>query len=85
MIIVMMSIGVQSYSNAYFGEGAQPILLNNVECSSSEPQLIDCSYDSNTTDCSHSEDAGVMCQLCKLIENIFFLSIRTHNHVGIAH
>ena len=50
-----------AFSNAYFGQGIIPILLDDVSCSGSETQLISCSYDSNTADCSHSDDAGVRC------------------------
>jgi len=51
-----------AYGNAAFGQAALPILLDDLACSGSELQLIYCSYDSITTDCSHSEDAGVRCQ-----------------------
>ena len=36
--------------------------MDNVGCRGTESRLIDCSYDSGTTDCSHREDAGVTCQ-----------------------
>ena len=65
-----MFIGAQSYSSAYFGEGAGPILLNNVTCSTSEGKLVNCSYESDTAACGHSQDASVMCQLCKLMKTI---------------
>ena len=55
-------IDATAFSNAYFGQGSLPILLDDVSCLGSESQLLDCSYDSNTGDCSHSEDAGVSCQ-----------------------
>ena len=44
-----------------FGYGSGPIWLDNVECTGTEGQLIDCPYDSITNDCSHREDAGVVC------------------------
>jgi receptor-type tyrosine-protein phosphatase Q len=50
------------FYSAYFGQGIVPIKLDDVACTGSESQLISCSYDSNTGDCSHSEDAGVRCQ-----------------------
>jgi hypothetical protein len=50
------------FTQAYFGQGIVPILLDDVSCTGSESQLLSCSYDSNTGDCSHSEDAGVRCQ-----------------------
>lgn len=49
-----------AYSNAYFGQGIIPIILDNVGCSGSEERLIDCYY-SSQIDCSHSDDAGVRC------------------------
>lgn len=52
--------GATAYSNAYFGQGIIPIILDNVGCSGSEARLIDCYYSSHI-DCSHSDDAGVRC------------------------
>ena len=47
-----------------FGQGSTlPVVLDDVSCSGTESRLIDCTYDSNTADCSHSDDAGVRCQL----------------------
>ena len=53
-----------SYSNAYFGQGSGPILLDNVACSGSESTLASCSHlgVGVTRSCSHLEDAGVKCR-----------------------
>ena len=51
-----------AFSNSHFGSGAGNIFLDDVRCTGSESHLINCTYDSVTTDCSHSEDAGVRCQ-----------------------
>ena len=58
-------IGVQYYTSAHYGQGSGPILLDDVACSGLEVRLADCLYESNTMDCSHSEDVGIMCQPCE--------------------
>ena len=50
-----------AFSNAHFGLGTVPILLDDVACTVYESRLINCPYDSNTADCTHSRDAGVRC------------------------
>ena len=50
-----------AYSNAFYGQGTGPILMDNVACTGSESGLINCNFDNHTGDCSHSEDAGVRC------------------------
>jgi deleted-in-malignant-brain-tumors protein 1 len=46
-----------------YGPGAvtSPVHLKNVQCSGTEEQLADCTFDHNPFDCSHSEDVGVKC------------------------
>ena len=51
---------------AGFGWGSGPIHLDDVACTGSEAVLINCPYDSITTDCSHFEDAGVRCSLIRM-------------------
>ena len=48
-------------SNAHFGVGSGPILLDNLGCSGEEDSLLDCPRSENS--CFHSEDAGVICPL----------------------
>ena len=50
-----------AYSNAHYGQGTGPILLDNLACIGTEYNLTSCSYDSDTSDCGHYEDAGVHC------------------------
>ena len=50
-----------AFTSANFGQGYYPILLDDVACTVYESRLIDCPYDSNTADCTHSRDAGVRC------------------------
>ena len=65
MLRCFFSVYVQSdataFTNANFGQGTLPILLDDVACTATQPRLVDCSYDSNTADCTHSRDAGVRC------------------------
>ena len=56
------NLGAVAYSQAYFGEGDGPILLDNVQCVNSEPTLIQCSHVTQHN-CGHSEDAGVRCTM----------------------
>ena len=66
-LCIIFQTDATAYSSAYFGQGIIPILLDDVGCSGSEVRLIDCPYDSVTSDCSHSEDAGVRCTTGQLI------------------
>jgi len=68
--MIMSTAGSTAYSKASFGEGSGTIYLDNVICTGSESRLIDCSYDSDTSDCGHHEDAGVRCVPCKSIGTV---------------
>ena len=57
------SLDGQATYNAYFGQGTGAVALEQVACTGSETSLLSCQ--SNTifqTGCSHSDDAGVICQ-----------------------
>ena len=47
---------------AYFGEGSGPIHLSQAQCQVDVSRLIDCTINGGINDCSHSQDAGVICQ-----------------------
>ena len=61
-----MHADATAFSNANFGQGTVPILLDDVACTATISRLVDCPYDSNTADCTHSQDAGVRCISCEL-------------------
>ena len=57
------SAGGIPYSNAYFGAGTGPIYLDDVACTPTSSQLLECSSRPILThNCLHSADAGVGCE-----------------------
>ncbi|NXN10699.1 NETR protein, partial [Indicator maculatus] len=47
---------------AYFGRGHDPIWLDELQCTGSEPSLFSCqARDWGHNNCVHGEDAGVVC------------------------
>ena len=52
-----------AFSNAHFGAGTGPIYLDDVQCTSSASQLLECSSNPILShNCLHSADAGVGCE-----------------------
>ncbi|KAM6965862.1 uncharacterized protein LKV04_018358 [Tautogolabrus adspersus] len=55
---------VSAPGSALFGEGTDPILLDDVACSGSERSLTDClAKEKRGHNCNHNEDAGVICSV----------------------
>ena len=55
---------VTARDNAYYGEGGSQILLQYLNCTGSELTLDDCSHNGwGIENCSHSEDAGIQCDV----------------------
>ncbi|XP_072549826.1 uncharacterized protein [Salminus brasiliensis] len=53
---------VSAPQSAHFGQGSDPILLDDVGCSGSESRLTSCSHKGlRLHNCGHGEDAGVVC------------------------
>ncbi|CAM9723278.1 unnamed protein product [Lampetra fluviatilis] len=53
---------VEAPEKARFGRGSGPILMDGVHCSGSESYLSHCLFNGwNSHDCSHEEDASVIC------------------------
>ena len=63
-----------AYRNAHFGQDTSIIIaLDDVACTTAQSRLIDCTYDSNTADCSHTDDAGVACVARELTYKFFLM------------
>ena len=56
----MLLLAGTARGSAYFGEGTGSILIDDVQCTGSEYNLMSCSYTSSHN-CGHHEDAGVTC------------------------
>jgi len=62
IIFYIASTAGTAFSNAFFGPGTGPIFLDDVQCSSSSSQLLECSSRPILShNCLHSDDAGVRC------------------------
>ena len=64
--VVCRSLGFRdaftATKDAYFGEGSGEVWLDNVECDGTETRLQECTHRGwGKDDCSHNEDAGVIC------------------------
>ena len=57
----LFSAAAVAYTNARYGQGTGPILMDDVACTGLEAGLINCTFDNHTGDCRHSEDAAVRC------------------------
>ena len=56
--------GGSAVGGAYFGAGvALGIAMDDVNCTGTERGLGQCWFDKDTSDCGHSEDVGVVCEL----------------------
>ena len=55
-------VGAMAVSRARFGQGVDPIWLDNVNCNGSEPNIDSCRHNAwGSHNCRHSEDVGVIC------------------------
>ena len=60
-------VGAIAVLRAGFGQGADPIWLDNVNCAGTEENIDSCPHNAwGVHNCGHFEDAGVIC-ICKLI------------------
>lgn len=59
----------QSKTGAFFGQSSGQIWLDNVDCNGSERSIWSCNHSGwgVSTTCDHSRDAGVTCQMFRLV------------------
>ena len=58
-------------AGGYYGQGSDPIWLDNVQCSGSELSLSQCShYNWGDENCGHDEDVGVECSGRRAVADI---------------
>ena len=67
--ILTSPLGVGQYCCACFGEGLDPIHIDELACSGSEYRLSNCQYDLNTYEEYHREDWSVYCDTGKYVTN----------------
>lgn len=63
--MICMEVGCGPLSaikrNAYFGEGSDLLLTDDLNCFGNESLVRDCDWDNHTDACDHSNDMGVIC------------------------
>ena len=81
-VYLLLPTDAVAFSGAHFGAGTGTIHLDNVGCTGSENNLIDCSR-SSIVSCyrGHLEDAGVRCQGIRLqLSNFCNITIMAKNN-----
>ena len=62
-IFISFHIDAVAHPGGRFQAGTGPIWGTNVVCTSEEGRLVDCGFSSDTSACTHSNDAGVVCNV----------------------
>ncbi|XP_063422569.1 deleted in malignant brain tumors 1 protein-like [Mytilus trossulus] len=70
--------GGVAVTDGRFGAGTGPILLDNVICIGAEQDILQCSYD-NQTNCVHSDDVGVICNVTSISTTSVPITVQPSN------
>ena len=86
MAVMFCNTDSSAYSSAHYGQNSAVIIaLDDVACTVYESRLIDCPYDSNIADCTHSEDAGVQCVTRELHNFRYMRNFVTHRSCCLSY
>ncbi len=69
-------VGAMAITDGTFGVGEGAIHFDNLACIGSETSVFDCVVDTDTSDCSHVQDAGIICSLNSECRSILILYIK---------
>ena len=62
-VFATYSSGAVAVADSFFGPGTGPIIFDAVECEGDESSLLLCPHNGlGSHDCTHEEDASVICQ-----------------------
>ena len=64
LLLAIIFVGAQAFSNARFGRGTGSLLLDRLSCTGNEQSLLNCSHSGigvTASYCGHDDDAGVRC------------------------
>ena len=79
LLILPNCAGGSAYSNAHFIAGSGPIFLDDVQCTSSSNQLLECySRPILSHNCIHSADVGVGCEGKYCTSSLFTNQLQGH-------
>ena len=74
-LLLVVVTGAAAENLNTFGQGVGPVLLRDVACSGAEYRLLECGNTDLGSTCSHSEDAGVICQAGWLFAHFYIVYI----------
>ncbi|KAG7281943.1 hypothetical protein CRUP_003001 [Coryphaenoides rupestris] len=67
---------IAATNTASFGQGTGPIWLDSIHCVGNESSITDCGHQEfGSHDCSHFEDAGVICQPVSIQHLLFTIRV----------